>query len=301
MRIGEFAKRNAVTVRALRHYEQMGLLVPDRVDEATGYRYYRARQSLQLQRIMTLKQLGFSLGEITGLLSGPLSRDELLRVLGDRLLRVRYEMDRARTERLGLEALLNRVRERPDGIPIDLKEENLMSFDETRESLPMEEQARFLYEQAWQRSEQSGAPLSALVLDVDRMLHINQTYGREAGDEIIQRIVHTAIAVGKDCCSHSFLEHGNRCFLTRQGGDEFIMTLEGMDAGEALALAGRVCDAVGKIDFAYAGCAEPVTVSAGVADRQYGPRSPHELIHEAETAMMDAKTRGRGLALAYRP
>ena len=41
LKIGEFFQMMQVTVKTLRHYEQLGLLLPDEVDEWTGYRYYR--------------------------------------------------------------------------------------------------------------------------------------------------------------------------------------------------------------------------------------------------------------------
>ena len=43
-KIGEFSRLSKVTVRALRHYEQIGLLIPEIVDRWTGYRYYTVAQ-----------------------------------------------------------------------------------------------------------------------------------------------------------------------------------------------------------------------------------------------------------------
>jgi DNA-binding transcriptional MerR regulator len=45
----------------LRHYDAIGLLEPVRVDPATGYRFYEASQLSPLNRIVALKNLGFSL------------------------------------------------------------------------------------------------------------------------------------------------------------------------------------------------------------------------------------------------
>ena len=64
LKIGEFSKMMQVTVKALRHYEQKGLLSPDEVDEWTGYRYYTVGQMQKLQAIRGLQRLGFSLDEI---------------------------------------------------------------------------------------------------------------------------------------------------------------------------------------------------------------------------------------------
>ena len=64
LKIGEFSKMMQVTVKTLRHYEQKGLLLPDEVDEWTGYRYYSINQMQTLQTIRDLQRLGFSLDEI---------------------------------------------------------------------------------------------------------------------------------------------------------------------------------------------------------------------------------------------
>ena len=64
LKIGEFSRLMQVTVKTLRHYEQKGLLLPDEVDEWTGYRYYSIGQMQKLQDIRDLQRLGFSLDEI---------------------------------------------------------------------------------------------------------------------------------------------------------------------------------------------------------------------------------------------
>jgi DNA-binding transcriptional MerR regulator len=78
-RIGEFARFTRVSVKMLRHYDEIGLLPPARVDAATGYRYYRAAQLTRLNRILLLRELGFGLDEIARLV------DELLEAHGDRV------------------------------------------------------------------------------------------------------------------------------------------------------------------------------------------------------------------------
>ena len=67
LKIGEFSKIMQVTVKTLRHYEQKGLLVPDEVDEWTGYRYYTITQMQRLNTIRGLQRQGFSLEEIKDL------------------------------------------------------------------------------------------------------------------------------------------------------------------------------------------------------------------------------------------
>ena len=64
LKIGEFSRLCRVTVRTLRHYEQIDLLVPEIVDQFTGYRYYSIEQLQKMQSILQLKGMGFSLEEI---------------------------------------------------------------------------------------------------------------------------------------------------------------------------------------------------------------------------------------------
>lgn len=68
-KIGDFSKLSRVSIKALRHYDELGLLKPVEVDRFTGYRYYSAAQLPRLNRILVLKDLGFSLDQIAGLLN----------------------------------------------------------------------------------------------------------------------------------------------------------------------------------------------------------------------------------------
>ena len=67
-KIGEFSRLMQVTVKTLRHYEQKELLIPDEVDEWTGYRYYSIAQMQRLGTIRGLQRQGFTLEEIKELL-----------------------------------------------------------------------------------------------------------------------------------------------------------------------------------------------------------------------------------------
>ena len=69
-KIGMFAAMNRVTVKALRFYEEQGLLLPAYVDPETGYRYYKLNQMATLHQISALKQAGFTLEEIVRINNG---------------------------------------------------------------------------------------------------------------------------------------------------------------------------------------------------------------------------------------
>src|ERR1700734_61663 len=85
--IGEFARLGSVSVRTLRHYDEIGLLHPAKVDPNTGYRSYAADQFGQLNRIMALKDLGISLEELRGMLA--LRRAQLEQELDEYVTRLR--------------------------------------------------------------------------------------------------------------------------------------------------------------------------------------------------------------------
>jgi DNA-binding transcriptional MerR regulator len=68
MGIGEFASRSRLSAKALRLYDEMGLLPPARVDEDSGYRFYGAGQLKQARLIAVLRQLHFPLAEIKAIL-----------------------------------------------------------------------------------------------------------------------------------------------------------------------------------------------------------------------------------------
>ena len=76
-KIGEFSTLSRVSIKALRHYDDMGLLKPASVDRFTSYRYYAADQLPRLNRILALKDLGLSLEEIRRLLEEGLPAAEL--------------------------------------------------------------------------------------------------------------------------------------------------------------------------------------------------------------------------------
>ena len=63
-KIGELSKLCQIPVKTLRYYNSVGLLVPDEVDHFTGYRYYSASRLAECNRIIVLKELGFTLEEI---------------------------------------------------------------------------------------------------------------------------------------------------------------------------------------------------------------------------------------------
>lgn len=88
MKIGEFAKMNNVTTKMLRYYDEIGLLKPIHIDEATGYRSYDVSQSNCLNWILILKELGFTLSQIREMLSGPVDAAKIIREMKQKRIEI---------------------------------------------------------------------------------------------------------------------------------------------------------------------------------------------------------------------
>lgn len=98
-KIGDFAKLNKVSVKALHHYDELGLLPPHKIDEQTGYRYYAASQIPRLHRIMALKALDFSLQEIAQIIGDDTTTAGMVTRLEQKEAQLRTEL-KARQEKL---------------------------------------------------------------------------------------------------------------------------------------------------------------------------------------------------------
>jgi len=95
--VGDFSRITHLSVKTLRHYHEVGLLEPATVNPGTGYRYYSARQIMSLNRIVALKEVGFSLEEIARILEDKLTTDQLRGMLKAQLVRAESEIESAVT------------------------------------------------------------------------------------------------------------------------------------------------------------------------------------------------------------
>ena len=114
--IGEFAMHGGVSVRMLRHYDALGLLVPAAVDEWSGYRRYEPVQLARLNRVVTLKDLGFTLEQIGPILDADVSAAQLRAML---LMRRAQLAQQIADDHATLDDIERRLRM--------IEEENLMS------------------------------------------------------------------------------------------------------------------------------------------------------------------------------
>jgi DNA-binding transcriptional MerR regulator len=85
--IGEFSRITHLSVKTLRHYHRVGLLEPDSVNEATGYRYYGTTQVGAAHTIRRLRDLEMPIDDVRAVLAAPdvSARDALLATHLDRM------------------------------------------------------------------------------------------------------------------------------------------------------------------------------------------------------------------------
>jgi len=103
MPIGRFARAVRLSVKALRHYDEAGLLVPALVDRQTGYRYYARSQARDAVMIAMLRSLDLPLAAIRAALAGPGS--ELGRVLERETTRLAAELEQRKRALRALERI----------------------------------------------------------------------------------------------------------------------------------------------------------------------------------------------------
>jgi Predicted transcriptional regulators len=73
----EFGAMPEYLVKALRVYEKKNIITPVEVDEETGYRYYSPGQLQQVEALLALQDMGFTLNEIALIMSGKCSKEEM--------------------------------------------------------------------------------------------------------------------------------------------------------------------------------------------------------------------------------
>ena len=77
LKIGELAAMAGISVKAMRVYEKKNIIKPVQIDKETGYRYYSAGQLQQVEALLALQDMGFTLNEIALIMSGECSKEEM--------------------------------------------------------------------------------------------------------------------------------------------------------------------------------------------------------------------------------
>ena len=110
LKIGEFSKLSRISIRMLRYYDEMGLLVPETIDSFTDYRYYSEAQLFTAGRITALRDMGFKLCDTAELLKHWEDRETLEQHLLARREETRLQAEEAARRLRLLDTALERLR-----------------------------------------------------------------------------------------------------------------------------------------------------------------------------------------------
>ena len=130
----------------------------------------------------------------------------------------------------------------------------------------------------WSRAQRYATPLSLVLFDVDKFKSYNDSFGHQAGDEVLRILARTVMGLVRVTD-----------FFARYGGEEFALILPNTDAEGAYILAERLRQRVENAKWKE----RPVTASFGVATLEIGMTSGESLIEAADKALYLSKERGR--------
>lgn len=143
-KIGDFSRLSRVSVKTLHHYDEIGLLKPINVDLFTGYRYYSFEQLPRLNRILALKDLGFSLEQIASLVDDSLTAEQLRGMLKLRLSELQRQMNttQERLERVAARLKMIEEEGKMSDYEVVLKPVQSLKIVSAREVVPTPAQMR---------------------------------------------------------------------------------------------------------------------------------------------------------------
>ncbi len=184
-----------------------------------------------------------------------------------------------------------RVRLRAGRRILDLQEELLLAREALREQATHDSLTGLLnracvldtLNSELARAGREAQPLAALIVDLDRFKHINDTYGHPAGDAVLREAARRMKAAVRRYDA-----------VGRYGGEEFLIVLPGCGLSDATTQAERIREAVCAEPFRSGDTSLPVTCSIGVSARPApSPSDAGTLIREADSALYRAKNNGR--------
>jgi diguanylate cyclase (GGDEF)-like protein len=195
---------------------------------------------------------------------------------------------------------------------IRLREQSLRDREEMRrqlshinklnrklESLAMEDQLTGLpnrraglefLDETWSRATRTGESMLVMLLDIDHFKKVNDTWGHDAGDVVLQR---TATAM-----RGAVREYDK---VSRYGGEEFLVICPGADVKFAHDIGNRIRESVEKNRIESPMFTGSVTISIGVSVRGPEHQSTREMLREADEALYAAKDAGRNKVCIQAP
>ncbi len=177
LKIGDFSQLGQVSIRTLHHYDERGLLKPAETDDWTGYRLYSVDQLPRLNRILALKDLGFSLDQISRLVSEDVPAEQLRGMLALKQAEIERQLTLGQTRLMRVEARLRQIEQegKPSPYEVVLKKVEAQRIASARTVVPTLEDMPIyrcdvydrLYDSLERRGIEPSAPEYALYHDIE--------------------------------------------------------------------------------------------------------------------------------------
>lgn len=209
---------------------------------------------------------------IDDFISKPLDRGELLARLhaATRTINLHRELSRRERRARRLSARMERLNQ----------ELRMLAMTDELTGLPNRREANRRLGHCWAMVERYRHPLSCAMLDIDDFKLFNDQKGHAAGDAVLRAVsdaLHATLRATDGLC--------------RYGGDEFLLFFPHQSLQEAAVLAERIRQAVASIHLPDV--SSPITLSVGVATRDEGMLTYHDLIDATDRALYHAKRLGK--------
>lgn len=183
-----------------------------------------------------------------------------------------------------------RIKELQDELEEKNRELAKLSITDSLTGLLNHRHIQEVVHEEFERARRTGDPLSVIMFDFDHFKRVNDAYGHQVGDRVLQEMAEILNKTAREIDK-----------LGRYGGEEFIAVLPETDHDDATVFAERVRERVERHPFAV-GRAEPLhlTVSAGTATYpQPGVYNPRTLVQRADQALYAAKAAGRNRVVRF--
>lgn len=184
-----------------------------------------------------------------------------------------------------LERRLRQVEEEAKSVKVELEEQKQKAVTDSLTGLPNREAYSQRAYHEWQRMKRFGHPLILAVCDIDRFKNVNDTFGHQTGDRVLQVLGRT---ISQRLRSVDF--------MARYGGEEFVIILPETSPDAAFKLLDMIREAIAKAPFRFKQEPLEVTLSVGIVS-VHENETIDEAFARADKLLYQAKDEGRNRCL----